>query len=101
MPTGVCSETEEAGDVVSEYDDSGVSGVRYAFAGLVGIDGGVFEYVSSQMTFDAIVKAEMSSRRPEEPRAIGKRACRRCSKTRRVRMSAVQCVGNEVRELRI
>ena len=44
MPTGVCGETEEAGDVDAEYDSSCVSGVvggvRYAFVGLVGIDGG-------------------------------------------------------------
>jgi hypothetical protein len=43
IPTGVCSETEEAGDVDSEYEGSGVSGVAgggYAFAGFVGIDGG-------------------------------------------------------------
>jgi len=45
IPTGVCGETDEAGDVDSEYDGSGVSGVvggvRYdAFVGLVGIDGG-------------------------------------------------------------
>jgi hypothetical protein len=42
MPTGVCGETEEAGDVDSEYQGSrvsGVAGVRYAFAGFVGIDG--------------------------------------------------------------
>jgi hypothetical protein len=40
MPTGVCSETEEAGDINSEYEGLGVSGVvgcvRYAFAGFVG-----------------------------------------------------------------
>jgi hypothetical protein len=44
IPTGVCGETEEARDVDSEYEGSGVSGVvggvRYAFAGFVGIDGG-------------------------------------------------------------
>jgi len=27
IPTGVCGETDEAGDVDSEYDGSGVSGV--------------------------------------------------------------------------
>jgi hypothetical protein len=38
VPTGVWGETEEAGDVDSEYEGSGVSGVvggvRYAFRGL-------------------------------------------------------------------
>ena len=42
--TGVCGETDDAGDVDCEYEGSGVSGVvggvRYAFAGCVGIDGG-------------------------------------------------------------
>jgi hypothetical protein len=42
--TNVCSETNDAGDVDSEYEGSGVSGVvrgvRYAFAGFVGIDMG-------------------------------------------------------------
>jgi hypothetical protein len=45
MPTGVCGETEEVGDVNSEYEGSGVSGVvgcvRCTLAGFVGIDGGV------------------------------------------------------------
>jgi hypothetical protein len=44
VPTGVWGETKEAGDVDSEYEGLGVSGmvggVRYAFAGFVGIDGG-------------------------------------------------------------
>ena len=48
MPTGICGETKEAGDVNSKYDGLGVSGVvrgvRYAFAGLVGIDGGGVDF---------------------------------------------------------
>jgi hypothetical protein len=44
MPTSVCGETNDVGDVNSEYKGSGVSGVvgsvKYAFAGFVGIDRG-------------------------------------------------------------
>jgi len=42
IPTGVCGEIKEAGDVDSEYEVRvyRVGGVRYAFAGFVGIDGG-------------------------------------------------------------
>ena len=47
MPTNVCGETNDVGDVNSEYKGSGVSGVvgsvKYAFAGFVGIDGGGVE----------------------------------------------------------
>jgi hypothetical protein len=44
MPTGICSMTDDAGDVDSEYKGLGASGVvgglRYAFVGFMGIDGG-------------------------------------------------------------
>lgn len=61
------------------------------------IDHDLFEYVSSQMTLLAIMNALMKRRWPEEPRAAGKRAFRRCSRysaanvtdvCRRVRCSA-------------
>ena len=34
----------------------------------------LFEYVSSQMTFDSVMKAEINSQCPEEPQAVGNRA---------------------------
>jgi len=37
---GVCGKIEEAGDINTKYDGSGISGARYAHAGLVGIDWG-------------------------------------------------------------
>lgn len=54
----------------------------------------LFEYVSSQMTFDAIMKAEMKRRWPDDPRAAGNRAFRRC---RRYNAAKVTDVCNRVR----
>lgn len=41
------------------------------------MDQDLFEYVSSQMTFDASMKAEIKRRCPDEPLAAGKRDLRR------------------------
>jgi hypothetical protein len=53
-----------------------------------------FEYVSSQITLEAIIKAEMNRRCPDEPRAAGKRVFRRC---RRRRAAKVTTGGRRVR----
>jgi hypothetical protein len=45
----------------------------------------LLEYVSSQMTFDAIMKAEMNSRWPLEPRAAGKRSFNLARRKREVK----------------
>lgn len=54
----------------------------------------LLEYVSSQMTLEAIMKAEMKSRWPEEPRAAGKRSFRRERRNKAVNTTVS---GNRVR----
>ena len=44
------------------------------------IDHDLFEYVSSQITLDAIMNADINRRWPEDPRAAGNRAFRRCKR---------------------
>jgi hypothetical protein len=58
------------------------------------IDHDWFEYVSSQMTLDAIMKALMNSRWPDDPRAAGNRVFSRC---RRRRAAKVTIEGRRVR----
>ena len=48
------------------------------------------------MTFETIMKADMNNRWPDEPRAVGNLASRRCSKTSEANVteewSFVQCI---------
>ena len=56
------------------------------------------------MILDASMNAETNNRCPEDPRAVRKRAVRRCRRTRAakvnrgVQLGTVECIGNEVGE---
>jgi hypothetical protein len=51
------------------------------------MDHDLLEYVSSQITLEASMKAETNSRCPEDPRAVGNRALSRCKRTRAAKVT--------------
>jgi len=55
----------------------------------------LFEYILSQITFEAIMNTEMNNLWPEEPQAMGNHAFRCCSRTNTVKVTDKYNVGHK------